>query len=77
MYVELLREGGYGWRLAGENLAKNNLPSATSAGSAGDALMASPAHRENMLDETYTRVGISEVTAADGLTHYYAMVFLG
>ncbi len=77
MYVELLREGGYGWRLAGENLAKNNLPSATSAGSAGDALMASPAHRENMLDETYTRVGIGEVTAADGLTHYYAMVFLG
>ena len=76
MYVELLRLGGYTGQLAGENLAKNDCSWAASAGRAGDALMASPAHRENMLDSTYTRVGIGEVTAADG-THFYAMVFLG
>ena len=77
MYVELLRKGGYAWQLAGENLAKNDWPSASSAVHAGDALMASPAHRENMLDATYTRVGIGEVTAPGGRTHVYAIVFRG
>jgi uncharacterized protein YkwD len=77
MYVELLRARGYTWQLAGENLAKNNGSADSSALRAGQALMASPSHRENMLEPAYTHVGIGKVSTADGLTNYFAMVFLG
>jgi uncharacterized protein YkwD len=37
--------------------------------------MASPTHRANIMATDFTRIGLGEVTAADG-RHFYAMIFL-
>lgn len=50
-------EAGYKYRFAGENLARDF----SSAGSAVEAWMASPSHRENMLSEKYKEVGLAVV----------------
>jgi uncharacterized protein YkwD len=76
MYVELLAYFGYRYAWAGENLAMNNSPVERSISVAVNGLMNSPTHRANLLADDFFRVGIGEVTAADG-SHYYAMIFLG
>lgn len=48
---------GYKYRFAGENLAKDF----TNPGSAIDAWMASPSHRDNMLSDKYKEIGIAVV----------------
>lgn len=48
---------GYRYRFAGENLARDF----TNAGSAVEAWMASPSHRENMLSGNYREIGIAVV----------------
>jgi hypothetical protein len=51
------RQGGYVYRYAGENLARDF----TDAESAVDAWMASPTHRENILSDRYKDIGIAVV----------------
>ncbi|MFN8616007.1 MAG: CAP domain-containing protein [Dehalococcoidia bacterium] len=76
MYVELLAYFGYtSYAWAGENLAMNNWPVATAGDEAIRGLMASPTHRANIMATDFTRIGLGEVTAADG-RHFYAMIFL-
>lgn len=76
MYVELLSYFGYTtYAWAGENLAMNNWPVATAGDEAIRGLMASPTHRANIMATDFTRIGVGEVTAADG-RHFYAMIFL-
>ena len=53
-----IQEAGYSYSVAGENLAMDF----TSAESAHNALMASPTHRENILNSSYTNVGMAVVT---------------
>lgn len=48
---------GYKYRYAGENLARDF----STAGSAVEAWMASPSHRENMLSSKYKEIGIGVV----------------
>jgi uncharacterized protein YkwD len=60
-------EGNY----AGENIALD-----VNAQHAESAMMASPGHRENMLDPHYTEVGIAAVQDQDS-TRYYTEDFLG
>lgn len=48
---------GYSYRFAGENLARDF----TNPEDAIDAWMASPSHRENMLSEKYTEIGVAVV----------------
>lgn len=77
MYVELLAYFGYtSYAWAGENLAMNNWPLDTAANEAIRGLMASPTHRANILAGDFYRVGIGEVTVADG-RHFFTMIFLG
>ncbi|MEO8538983.1 MAG: CAP domain-containing protein [bacterium] len=76
MYVELLAYFGYSsYAWAGENLAMNNWPAATAGDEAIRGLMASPTHRANIMASDFTRIGVGEVTTADG-RHFYAMIFL-
>ena len=76
MYVELLRHFGYSsYAWAGENLAMNNWPSETAANEAIRGLMNSPTHRANILAGDFSRIGIGEITAADG-RHFFTMIFL-
>ncbi len=51
------KQGGYQYRYAGENLARDF----SDATSAVDAWMASPSHRENILSDKYRDIGIGVV----------------
>jgi uncharacterized protein YkwD len=76
MYTELLAFTGSRYKWAGENLALNDFPITDSPVRAFAALMQSPDHRANILAADYSRVGIGELTTADG-RHIYAMIFIG
>jgi uncharacterized protein YkwD len=76
MYTELLAYFGYSYAWAGENLAMNNSPVERSPEVATNGLMNSPTHRANLLANDFFRIGIGEVTTADG-RHFYTMIFLG
>jgi uncharacterized protein YkwD len=52
---------GIGYRLAGENLARNNYVDSKTVQAAFDALMASPGHRANILEERFASVGVAAV----------------
>jgi uncharacterized protein YkwD len=64
----------HGW--AGENLARNNYPADQAVGIAMDGLMASQAHRDNILSPNYTALGVGYAYDGVGM-HYFAMVFIG
>lgn len=77
MYVELLAYFGYSsYAWAGENLAMNNYSAAEAPGVALQGLLNSPTHRANLLAGDFFRIGVGEVTSADG-RHYFTMIFLG
>ncbi len=56
-FWQWIREAGYGYTTAGENLAMDF----TTAESAHNALMASPSHRSNLLKTRYTQIGLAVV----------------
>ena len=77
MYVELLAHFGYTrYAWAGENLAMNNYSVEEAPGVALRGLMNSPTHKANLLANDFSRIGVGEVTDADG-RHYFTMIFLG
>ncbi len=63
-----------GW--AGENLARNNYPEDQTVAVAIRDLMASPPHRENILNPNYTAMGVAVAVDGTGI-YYYTMVFTG
>lgn len=77
MYTALLKHFGYtSYAWAGENLAMNNYAAAEASERSLVTLMNSPTHRANILANDFFRVGVGEVTTADG-RHIFAMIFLG
>lgn len=64
---------GIAYRLAGENLARNNYGGATTVAVAFEALMASPGHRANILEPRFSRAGVAVVR--DGRYWLYVTVF--
>jgi uncharacterized protein YkwD len=64
----------YGW--AGENLARNNYPDDEAVGVSIRDLMASPAHRDNILSTNYTQMGIGYAQDGAGMK-YFTMIFIG
>ncbi len=62
------------YRIAGENLARNNFPEARTVEAAFDALMASPGHRANILEDRFGLVGVAAVR--DGQMWLYVTVFM-
>jgi uncharacterized protein YkwD len=70
----LLNASGYVYTLAGENLARNNYPDDQSVSVAMSGFMASPAHRVNVLEPKFSRVGIGMAVGADGMK-YFAVIF--
>jgi len=63
-----------GW--AGENLARNNYPASETVAVAIRDLMASPSHRDNILNPNYTAMGVAVTLDATGI-YYYTMIFTG
>jgi uncharacterized protein YkwD len=72
----LLDQWGIPYSWAGENLARNNYPLAETVAVAVRDLMASPAHRANILSPNYTRVGVGYAEDGSGM-RYYTIVFAG
>ncbi len=58
-----LADRGIRYRLAGENLARNNYSQSRTAAAAFDGLMASPGHRANILEPRFSRAGVATVRA--------------
>jgi uncharacterized protein YkwD len=65
---------GVRYRLAGENLARNNYIESRTVEAAFDGLMASPGHRANILEEGFSQVGVAAVQS--GKVWIYVTVFL-
>ena len=65
---------GIRYRLAGENLARNNYLEAKTVAAAFEGLMNSPGHRANILEERFSSVGVACVR--DGKMWIYVTVFL-
>jgi uncharacterized protein YkwD len=63
-----------GW--AGENLARNNYPTDQTVAVAIRDLMASPSHRENILNSHYSALGVAVTLDGTGI-YYYTMIFVG
>lgn len=61
------------YRLAGENLARNNYPPNQTVAAAFEGLMASPGHRANILEPMFGAVGVAVVR--DGNVWVYVTVF--
>ncbi|MEO6397678.1 MAG: CAP domain-containing protein [Tepidiformaceae bacterium] len=77
MYTALLKYFGYSsYAWAGENLAMNNAAAAEASERSLVSLMNSSTHRANILASDFSRIGVGEVTTADG-RHIFAMIFLG
>ncbi|MGE5594455.1 MAG: CAP domain-containing protein [Hyphomicrobiales bacterium] len=65
---------GVRYRLAGENLARNNYPETQTVDAAFAGLMASPGHRANILEPAFTRAGVAAVKS--GGMWLYVTVFM-
>jgi len=65
---------GIGYRLAGENLARNNYVEPRTVGAAFEGLMNSPGHRANILEGRFSSVGVACVK--EGKMWIYVMVFV-
>ena len=72
----LLDQWGIPYSWAGENLARNNYPLGDTVAVAVRDLMASPPHRDNILNPNYTRVGVGYAEDGSGM-RYYTIVFVG
>ena len=62
------------YRLAGENLARNNYPEGRTVAAAYEGLMGSPGHRANILEVRFSSVGVAAVQS--GKMWIYVTVFL-
>lgn len=73
-FFQWIRDAGYTYSLAGENLAKDF----SSAEAAHNALMASELHRKNILNEKFRDVGIAVVAGTvDGRDSYVLVELFG
>jgi uncharacterized protein YkwD len=65
-FAELLQESGVDYSLAGENLARSSAVDSGVTERVEDALMRSPTHRKNILEQTFTHVSIGVATDDQG-----------
>ena len=65
-FVQLLAASGIDYQLAGENLARSTGLDSGVTQRVEEALMRSPTHRKNILEQTFTRVAIGAATDDQG-----------
>ncbi len=70
----LLNARGYGYLIAGENIARNNYPNDQAVQVAMDAFGRSGTHLQNMIDPTFTNIGVGAATGA-GNFKFFVIVF--
>lgn len=72
---DMLRELGYSYSTAGENIAMNTYPVSTSAQAAFKAWMNSSGHKANILATKYGRIGVGAYRRTSDGAIYYTQVF--
>jgi uncharacterized protein YkwD len=72
----MLRDRGYDYLIAGENIARNNYPESQSVQVAMEGFMQSAGHRANILDKRFSKIGVGAAFGADGM-RYYVIIFVG
>jgi hypothetical protein len=70
--LTMLPERGINFQYAGETLQQNNYPVGQTVAEAARSLLASPAHREILLDGRFSHFGLAH--AAGGSMHYYTVI---
>ena len=70
---DLMAQAGYRFRMAAENIARNDYPAGQAASVAMSSFMASSGHRANILNSGYRRGCVGYAGA--GRVHYFAVVF--
>lgn len=70
----LMNAAGYDYSLAGENIARNNYADGQTVSVAMTGFMGSSAHRANILNGGFRRIGIGMALGNDGM-RYFAVVF--
>jgi len=73
-FVTIMDRYGVPHSVCGENIAYNNYPDSETVAVAVSTWMASPGHRDNMLNPYFTRVGIGVARDGAGMK-YYTVVF--
>lgn len=73
--ITLLKREDFAYRIAGENIARNNRPDSESVESAMDAFLGSSDHRGHVLNDRYERIGVGSASG-DGY-NYFVVVFTG
>lgn len=71
----LLEERGISYRLAGETLQRNNFSAESAATEALRSLLASPDHRQILLNDRFQTIGIGQETDSQGL-HYFVVLVI-
>ncbi len=72
-FVTELQRRGYCYRVAGENIGRNNF-AADATAAIHAAFLASPSHRGNILGATYQVVGVGMAEGSNGM-HYWTVLF--
>ncbi len=75
-YTSLMERLGVACSWCGENLACNDYPDDQTVAVALSAWMASPPHRDNILNPNFSRLGVGVALGGSGLK-YYTAVFAG
>ena len=73
-FEDLLDAYGIGYRMAGENIARNNHLDHVSVGRAQSGFLNSPAHRANIMEPGYREMGAGAWSR--GPMKYYTVLFL-
>lgn len=68
-----LQRMGISFKLAGENLARNNVPTSQSVQTAESGFMGSPTHRANILEPSFTRAGVAVSFSGD--MKYFVVIY--
>jgi len=72
---DMLKEQGYSYSTAGENIAMNTYPVSSSAQEAFKAWMNSSGHKANILNTQFGRIGVGAYRRASDGAIYYTQVF--
>jgi uncharacterized protein YkwD len=75
-FSSLMQSQGVSCSWCGEDIAYNNYPDDQTVGVVLSAWMASPRHRDNILNPNFSRLGVGVALAGSGLK-YYSAVFAG
>ncbi len=75
-YISLMESRGVTCSWCGENIAYNNYPDDQTVGVVLSAWMASPRHRDSILNPNFSRLGVGVAPGGSGLK-YYTAVFAG